>query len=151
MSNYVKYGLIALIAWNIVLVLMAILAAFVRNIDYAYFFDDGMGGWGIGLFIVLWSLIWFAIGYHSRKKYVQEKAFYREQASLMEDAQYNKEFTAYYVSKHIRMLAIIFITAIPWYILGYVNGSFAQRDFIIMGSLAALSAISFGIYKSLRR
>lgn len=151
MNDKIKYGFITLVVWNLLLILMTMLAASVRKVNYSYFFDDGTGGIGIGLFIILWSLIWFGIGYHSRKKYVQEKAFYRKMVSLVDDTKYNKEFAAYYVSKHVKMLMIVFITAIPWYIVGYVDGPFTGRDFIVMGSLGVLAAISLGIYKILDR
>lgn len=151
MNDKIKYGFITLVVWNLLLILMTILAASVRKVNYSYFFDDGTGGIGIALFILLWSLIWFVIGYHSRKKYVQEKAFYRKMASVVDDTRYNKAFAAYYISKHAKMLMIVFITAIPWYILGYVNEQFIGRDFVVMGSLGVLAAISLGIYKILER
>lgn len=151
MKDYLKYGIITLVVWNILLILMTILAASIRKVEYSYFFDDGIGGIGICAFLVLWSLIWFGIGYHSRKKYVQEKSFYKEKVPLVDEEQFNKEFIAYYISKHTKMLSIILATAIPWYIIGYVRGPFTIRDLIIILILALLSAISFWIYKQKKK
>lgn len=150
MCGYIKYGVITSVVWNVLLVLMAMLAASIRDVEYSYFFDDGTGGFGISVLIVIWSLIWFGIGYHSRKKYVEERTFYMKATSL-DKAQFNKEFISYYVSKHAKMLAIVFITAVPWYVLGYVNGSFSMRDFIIIGVLIILAVASFGTYKLLKK
>lgn len=152
MNDKIRYGIITLVAWNLLVLLMAMLAASIRGVEYSYFFEDGTGGVGISIFIVIWSLIWFGIGYHTRKKYVEEKNYYlKEAATLIDEAQYNKEFIAYYVSKHAKVLSIVFLTAIPWYMLGYVNGSFTVRDYLIMGAFALLTLISFGIYKLLKK
>lgn len=151
MKDYFKYGVVTVIIWNTLIILMTIIAASVRKVDYSYFFDDGTGGIGICLFLIIWSLIWFCIGYHSRKKYIQKKTFYKEMATLIDDKQFNKEYAAYYFSKQAKMLSVVLITAIPWYVIGYVRKPFESKDLIIIAILAILSAITFIIYKSLKK
>lgn len=151
MDDKIKYGFISLGIWNFFLVLMAILAASIRNVEYSHFFDDGTGGIGISILIVIWSLIWFGIGYHVRKKYVEEKSYYMNKVTAIDETQYNKEFVVFHICKYAKMLTIVFLTAIPWYILGYVDGSFSVRDFTFMGIMALLTIISFGTYKLLKK
>ncbi|MEG1332947.1 MAG: hypothetical protein RSD11_04760 [Bacteroides sp.] len=147
MKDNLKYGFAALIGWNILIVLMAILAVHVRGIEYSAFFDDGIGGIGMCLFLLLWSLIWFYIGYDSRRKFVSEKQFYKEYAPLLDKKEFDKLFISHYVSRVSRVLAILSITAIPWYIIGYVRGAFETKDWAILAVLALLSVVFFGVYK----
>lgn len=109
MKDYFKYGIATAIIWNILIVLMAIIAASIRQVEYSYFFDDGIGGIGICLFLIAWSLIWFYIGYHSRKKYIQKKLFYKEMAPSIDDKRFNQEYAAYYFSKQAKLLSILLV------------------------------------------
>ncbi|WP_373804045.1 hypothetical protein [Bacteroides heparinolyticus] len=72
-KDFIKYGLWTMIVWNLFIVLLAIIGASINNRSYASFFDDGMNGIGISLFLVAWSLIWFGIGYYFRKDFILKK------------------------------------------------------------------------------
>ena len=151
MKDYFKYGIATAIIWNILIVLMAIIAASIRQVEYSYFFDDGIGGIGICLFLIAWSLIWFYIGYHSRRKFIQKKLFYKEMAPSIDDKLFNQEYTAYYFSKQAKLLSILLVTAIPWHAIGYIRKQLDHRDLIIISVLATLAVLSFGIYKWLKK
>lgn len=145
MSSELKYGLATLLAWNLLLFLAVALTARGRGVPFAYLFDDGTGGVGIGSLMVLWSCIWFGIGYSSRKKYLALRAYYREQAAGLDEADFSKAFRHYYLGKNAKMLSVVLITAVPWYALGYVHDKALPTDYLIMGGLALLAALLYGI------
>jgi hypothetical protein len=90
MNNFHKYGWITMIAWNLLLVILMLTVSTIRKVPFTYIFDDGMGGVGISLFLLLWSLIWYGIGYKSRKDFVLTRNMYKEQVPLLEQTQFNK-------------------------------------------------------------
>ncbi|RRD88608.1 hypothetical protein EII33_11915 [Bacteroides heparinolyticus] len=136
-----------MIVWNLFIVLLAIIGASINNRSYASFFDDGMNGIGISLFLVAWSLIWFGIGYYFRKDFILKKNYYKEQAKSLGDNDFEKEFKSYYVAKYAKMFTIVFASAIPWYVIGYVRESLALRDFMIILPLMFLSAGCYWLFK----
>ena len=145
MNNFHKYGWITMIAWNLLLVILMLTVSTIRKVPFTYIFDDGMGGVGISLFLLLWSLIWYGIGYKSRKDFVLTRNMYKEQVPLLEQTQFNKAYRNYYIGKQAKLLSIVFVTAIPWYIIGYVDFPMTTKDIIIVAVLAVISASCFFI------
>ena len=145
LNNFHKYGWITMIAWNLLLVILMLIVSTIRKVPFTYIFDDGMSGVGISLFLLLWSLIWYGIGYKSRKDFVLIRNIYREQVPLLEQAQFDKVYRNYYIAKQAKLLSIVFVTAIPWYIIGYVDFPMTTKDIVIVAVLAVISASCFFI------
>ena len=145
LNNFHKYGWITMIAWNLLLVILMLIVSTIRKVPFTYIFDDGMSGVGISLFLLLWSIIWYGIGYKSRKDFVLIRNIYREQVPLLEQAQFDKVYRNYYIAKQAKLLSIVFVTAIPWYIIGYVDFPMTTKDIIIVAVLAVISASCFFI------
>ena len=143
LNNFHKYGWITMIAWNLLLVILMLIVSTIRKVPFTYIFDDGMSGVGISLFLLLWSIIWYGIGYKSRKDFVLTRNIYREQVPLLEQAQFDKAYRNYYIAKQAKLLSIVFATAVPWYIIGYVNFPMTTKDVIIVAILAFISASCF--------
>lgn len=148
MKNYIRYGITTVCCWNIVLFLALIIRAKIKSVPISYFFDDGTNGIAITIFLVMWSLIWFGIGFYSRKDFLSKKQLYRNEFPKLEEHTFNKTFKSVYFSKHAKMLAIVFTTAIPWYIIGYVRIPLELQDFVIIILLTFLSIFFFGYYKA---
>ena len=68
---------------------------------------------------------------------------YREQVPLLELKQFNKAYRNYYIGKQAKLLSIVFVTAIPWYIIGSVDFPMTTKDVIIVAILAVISAFCF--------
>ena len=134
-----------MIAWNLLLVILMLIVSTIRKVPFTYIFDDGMSGVGISLFLLLWSIIWYGIGYKSRKDFVLTRNIYREQVPLLEQAQFDKAYRNYYIAKQAKLLSIVFATAIPWYIIGYVDFPMTTKDIVIVAVLAVISASCFFI------
>lgn len=134
-----------MIAWNLLLVILMLIVSTIRKVPFTYIFDDGMSGVGISLFLLLWSIIWYGIGYKSRKDFVLIRNIYREQVPLLEQAQFDKVYRNYYIAKQAKLLSIVFATAIPWYIIGYVDFPMTTKDIVIVAVLAVISASCFFI------
>lgn len=145
LNNFHKYGWITMIAWNLLLVILMLIVSTIRKVPFTYIFDDGMSGVGISLFLLLWSIIWYGIGYKSRKDFVLIRNIYREQVPLLEQAQFDKVYRNYYIAKQAKLLSIVFATAIPWYIIGYVDFPMTTKDIVIVAVLAVISASCFFI------
>lgn len=147
MKSYIKYGFVTACCWNILLLFALFIRANVKEVSISYFFDDGMEGIGMAFFLMAWTFIWFGIGAHTRKDFLAQKQSYRNQYPDLDNRIFDKAFTTYYFSKHAKTLFIVFTTAIPWYVIGYVREPLKGSDFIIITPLMLLSIFCFWFYK----
>ena len=69
-NDFNKYGLITMIGWNILLIVLILIVSTIKGFPFTYIFDDDTGGIGMSIFLLIWSFIWYGIGYKSRKDYV---------------------------------------------------------------------------------
>ena len=138
-----RYGLATMIGWNILLVVLILIVSIVKGVSMFYIFNDGTGGVGMSIFLLIWSLIWYGIGYKSRKDFITTRSMYREQVPLLELKQFNKAYRSYYIGKQAKLLSIVFVTAIPWYIIGHVDFPMTTKDIIIVAILAVISVSCF--------
>ena len=150
-NDFNKYGLTTMIGWNILLIVLILIVSTIKGFPFTYIFDDGTGGIGMTIFLLLWSLIWYGIGYKSRKDYVIARNMYREQVPLLEYEQFNKAYRDYYIGKQARLLSIVFVTAIPWYVIGCVSLSITYKDIIVIAIMAVISVLCFCISKNKNR
>ena len=150
-NDFNRCGLVTMIGWNILLGVLVLIVSSVKGISVSYFFDDGTGGVGMSIFLLIWSLIWYGIGYKSRKDFVTARNMYREQVPLLEHEQFNKAYRDHYIGKQAKLLSIVFATAIPWYVIGYVKLPISHTDIIIIAILVIISVSCFCISKKKAR
>ena len=146
-----RYGLATMIGWNILLVVLILIVSTVKGVSMFYIFNDGTGGVGMSIFLLIWSLIWYGIGYKSRKDFITTRSMYREQVPLLELKQFNKAYRNYYIGKQTKLLSIVFATAIPWYVIGYIRLPISHTNIIILAILAIISVSCFCISKKKAR
>ena len=146
-NDFNKYGMVTMIGWNILLVILILIVSTVKSVSISYIFDDGTGGVGMSIFLLIWSLIWYGIGYKSRKDFVTTRNMYKEQVPLLEHEQFNKAYRDHYIGKQAKLLSIVFATAIPWYVIGYVKFPINHTDIVIMAILVIISVSCFCISK----
>ena len=146
-NNFNRYGLATMIGWNILLVVLVLIVSIIKGFPFTYIFDDGTGGIGMSIFLLIWSLIWYGIGYKSRKDFVITRNMYREQVPLLEHEQFNKAYRDHYIGKQTKLLSIVFVTAIPWYAITYVRLPFSHNDIVIIAILVTISVSCFYISK----
>lgn len=142
-NNFSKYGLVTMIGWNILLIVMILIVSTVKEIPFTYIFGDGTGGIGISIFLFIWSLIWYGIGYKSRKDFVIARNMYREQVPLLEWERFNKAFCDYYIGKQAKMLYLVFGIAIPCYFIAYTSSPISHKDMTVIAilSVACISCL----------
>ena len=150
-NDFNRYGLATMIGWNILLVILVLIMSTIKGISVSYIFDDGTGGVGMSIFLLIWSLIWYGIGYKSRKNFITTRNMYREQVPLLEHEQFNKAYCDHYIGKQAKPLSIVFATAIPWYVIGYVRLPVSDTDIIVMAVLIIISVSCFCISKKKAR
>ena len=88
-NDFNRYGLATMIGWNVLLVVLILIVSIVKGVSMFYIFNDGTGGVGMSIFLLIWSLIWYGIGYKSRKDFITTRSMYREQVPLLEQTRTN--------------------------------------------------------------
>ena len=146
-KEFHKYGFMTMIGWNILLVIFVFIGSMSKHVSPNYIFDDGTGGIGMTIFLLLCSLIWYGIGYKSRKDYVLTRNMYREQVPSLEQNLFDNAFRSYYIAKQAKLLSIVFATAIPWYMIGYVDFPMTTKDILIVTILVVISVSCFCVSK----
>ena len=146
-KEFHKYGFTTMIGWNILLVILVFIGSMSKHVSPNYIFDDGTGGIGMTIFLLLWSLIWYGIGYKSRKDYVLTRNMYREQVPSLEQNLFDNAFRSYYIAKQAKLLSIVFATAIPWYMIGYVDFPMTTKGILIVTILVVVSVSCFCVSK----
>lgn len=147
MREFHKYGFIIMIGWNIMLIIITLIHSIIKEISPIYIFNDGVGGIGISTFLLIWSMIWYRIGYNSRKDYIYRKNMYRERNSKLDNEKLNHSFRLHYINEQTKILSFIILLAIPWYLLGHVKGSINKENLLIVTLFGILSLTCFYIYK----
>jgi len=151
MKSHIKYGLITTCSWNILLLFAIIIRADIKGVPISYFFNDDTGGIAIAIFLIAWTFIWFGIGSHARKDYLIKKQSYKSMFPNINSYSFGKAFRTHYLSKQAKILSIVFTTAIPWYVVGYVKEPFGTTDFVVIVPLMFLSIACFWFYKKHHR
>jgi len=147
MNEYHKFGLVATIGWNIVLISLTLIRSAINDITPLHVFNDGTGGIGLSIFLLIWSIMWYGIGYKLRKDYISRKKTFREKLSKLDDEKFNKAFRLHYINEQTKILSIVFLTAIPWYLIGHVKGNINKENILIITSIGILSLTCFLIHK----
>lgn len=148
MNKNVIAGLLTMIGWNLFIVILVVLAAPYKGGSYWFLFNDGTNGIGMSLFLILWSIIWFAIGHHVRKDYYAQLETYKKSYPSIDSETLQKEYNNQYKSKAAKLILRLLVVAIPWYVLGrYVEDELGRTDLIVIFSLMLLSAFTFRYYK----
>lgn len=79
MNNNIKYGLVVMIIWLIlVTTIITIYAKYHQMSLSEYFFDKETGGVISITMFVIWAGIWYAIGFHARKDYTERINTYKK-------------------------------------------------------------------------
>ena len=142
MKTKQTYGLITALAWVLGTSLLLVAATPYRTTPLIEGPADQVG---LLLFMVVTALVWYGIGYHLRAKYLQELAYYQLQHPELSPKLLRKEFLHYFIYKRSKLLALLALTAIPWYIISPLRGPYTLKDYILL-SLFATLALIFGIW-----
>ena len=108
---------------------------------------DATDAVGFVIFGVVTTIVMFASGYHVRKKYLTELDFYLAEHPEISPNKLQSAFRTYFFLKRTRLFALLFATAIPWYILSPNNkDAFEMRDYLTLGSFAILALVCVGLH-----
>ena len=144
MNSKIKYGIATAAVWILFLVCLFTLAGRVRNITYI---NDATDAVGFVIFGVVTTIVMFASGYHVRKKYLTELDFYLAEHPEISPNKLQSAFRTYFFLKRTRLFALLFATAIPWYILSPNNkDAFEMRDYLTLASFAILALVCVGLH-----
>lgn len=144
MNTKIKYGLVTSIVW---LFFQALLFIVGYNYRKTPLIDNYIDVIGLTLFMIITTLVWFWIGYRLRTKYIEELSYYKKEYTGIENKRFEKEFLSYFIFKRARMMGLLFLVAIPWYMLSPLREtSYDRKDYTILFIFFCLTVISFTIH-----
>lgn len=143
-KEYIKYGLLSLVIWLLLFVFMGAIVTFVEKEScITLLFQDAMVGASICVFIAIWAVIWFFLGYDTRKEFL--KAYEKQ---LIADSQFKQGFKAMYLSTHFKVLGLILALLFFWLCVTILFTSSTSHDYYIyLILLGGSSLVSFVLYK----
>ena len=87
------------------------------------------------------------MGYHLRKRYLEEREYYRKQAPTLGEEVVEKELKRYCLLRVSKQLAILTIIAVPWYFIVHVRDAVNMFDICVMSLLFFLSVVFFVVHR----
>ncbi len=148
-KDYCKYGILFTIAWNIVLFILLVITNLVEGNEL--FFYESTHWYDMPVIILIWSLVWYWIGYSLRKEFLFQRKYYQHKFQMLNQQKIKDLFKIHYLSRYAKILTVVCITAIPWYVIGYVRDHFNLTDIIIMSVLFIWSLILYFTARYLKR
>lgn len=142
------YGLLTAVAWNVALAALAWVSEVpLKQLLTAHLFVQ----LGFTALLIIWSVLWYFMGYQFRKKYLRKRETYRAALPKADRKNFNQVYFKYHLAKNSRAVSIVLFTAIPWYfVLQAINRNMHSRDYWIVGSLFVVSSLLYGLHKRYR-
>ena len=94
-------------------------------------------------FIVLWSIIWYFVGYYGRKRFLAGRTLFKDKYPRLDSRAIDKYYSLFYLSKTSRLLMKVVLVSIPSYVLLHLEKGFSSLDFIAISLLCVLSVFLF--------
>ena len=94
-------------------------------------------------FIVLWSIIWYFVGYYGRKRFLAGRTLFKDKYPRLDSRAIDKYYSLFYLSKTSRLLMKVVLVSIPSYVLLHFEKGFSTLDFIAISLLCVLSVFLF--------
>ena len=102
-------------------------------------------------FIVLWSIIWYFVGYYGRKRFLVSRTLFKDKHPCLNSRVIDKYYSLFYFSKALKLLLKVVLVSIPSYVLLHLERGFSSLDFIAISLLCMLSVFLFYAYKKLEK
>lgn len=148
-KEYCKYGILFTVGWNIVLLALLIITNLVEGNELFYY--KSVHWYDMPIIIMIWSLVWYWIGYSLRKEFLLQREYYQQKFQMLDQQKLKDLFKIRYLLRYAKILAVVTITAIPWYIIGCVRAYFNLRDIIVISILFICSLLLFFTARYLKR
>ena len=145
-KDNVKFGIYFLLGWNLLVLLCLHLRYLFFDPDlYELLLGNPYDLWYTLGNLMLWSTIWFVIGYDVRKEYVLKRHQFRENFPHLADAIVDKYYRSSYLAKYTGILYKVALVSIPAYML--YRREFFDGDFVVVVLLALLSGVLFYVHR----
>ena len=142
------FGILSVVAWNVFLGILVWAARVPLENVLA---NDRLKLIGVGALLIIWSVVWYFIGYQYRKKYMTKREYYRAELPKKDRKNFNEVFFKYHLSKNTKAISTVLFITIPWYIIGQVQGNTLKgNDYMVVGVLLLISAVLYGVHKKYR-
>ena len=86
-----------------------------------------------------------------RKEFLLQREYYQQKFQMLNQQKLKDLFKIRYLLRYAKILAVVTITAIPWYIIGCVRAYFNFRDIIVISILFICSLLLFFTARFLKR
>lgn len=143
MDSKHKFGLATMLTWIFLLALVVVVAYFTGNSDI----EENKDGIAVEVMVIVTSTIWYLIGYYSRRDYLRQEKFYVESNAHIDEKIVKDEYRKDFISRKCKMLSVVFLGAMPWYILGNTDELNRGKMWIIVSLMGVCSVVFFVIHR----
>ena len=149
-KNYKRYGGYFVLAWNALLLLLSLVDYLFFNKEiYRQLFYGVSDAAFSAAFLIVGVVVFFLLGYCSRKTYVTKLVQYRSLNPLLDPSVADRRFRCQYISGYTGFLYKLVIPMIPIYAL--IRRNFSDFDFVVLSLLLVLSIFFFYIHKKAKQ
>ena len=147
-KDYSKYGILFTVGWNIVLLALLVITNLVEGNELFYY--ESVHWYDMPIIVTIWSLVWYWIGYSLRKEFLLQREYYQQKFQMLDQQKIKDVFKIRYLSRYAKILTVVSITAVPWYIIGYVRDKMETENYVVIGVLLMVSLMLFIVYRHLK-
>ena len=150
-NSCIKYGIYFVVIWNIFIAILSYVSfVFYNESIYDEIFGSAFDCSMAVFFIVLWSIIWYFVGYYGRKRFLAGRTLFKDKYPRLDSRAIDKYYSLFYLSKTSRLLMKVvlvsipsYVFSIPSYVLLHLEKGFSSLDFIAISLLCVLSVFLF--------
>ncbi|MDN0079002.1 hypothetical protein QVO32_06195 [Bacteroides gallinaceum] len=143
-NSCIKYGIYFVVIWNIFIAILSYVSfVFYNESIYDEIFGSAFDCSMAVFFIVLWSIIWYFVGYYGRKRFLAGRTLFKDKYPRLDSRAIDKYYSLFYLSKTSRLLMKVVLVSIPSYVLLHLEKGFSTLDFIAISLLCVLSVFLF--------
>lgn len=149
-NNYFKWGIAFALSWNILIIGIYTIMCIINGVGFSENIE--VDSWyGFYACYVMATLVWFYIGYGLRKEYITKKGMFVSSFSDISKSKTEEIFRLHFIKRYSKILTIVFVTAIPWYMIANVREDLRTKDIVYISIFMIVSTVLAYLTKSLSK
>ena len=140
-NSCIKYGIYFVVIWNIFIAILSYVSfVFYNESIYDEIFGSAFDCSMAVFFIVLWSIIWYFVGYYGRKRFLAGRTLFKDKYPRLDSRAIDKYYSLFYLSKTSRLLMKVVLVSIPSYVF------ILKRGFLLLILLQSVCCVCFPFF-----
>ena len=104
-NSYVKYGIYSVVIWNIFIAILSYVSfVFYNESIYDEMFGSVFDCSMAIFFIVLWSIIWYFVGYYGRKRFLVSRTLFKDKHPCLNSRVIDKYYSFKFRKFNLQLL-----------------------------------------------